>query len=174
MAKYVLLAFEEDNDADRFVLNFGRNAIFQAIDVIDDVHHGYEYVGVRAKSRVRGVYKCPTLFHNSADCKGDSFARGPKWGWMVCTKCGKPTKGWAEGDGWFTALGTNLLPVTEEAPEYRGFGVSGHYWDASKKAYIPYVSDAKPIASGLGGKAGLTYEEAIERGIVKKEQANPL
>jgi hypothetical protein len=114
------------------------------------------------------VYKCPTLFHESSECRGDTtFARGPKYGWMVCTRCGKPTRAWAEGDGWYTSLGTNMLPVTEEAGEYRGYGVPGHYWDKEKRAYVPY-GRSHPL---MGGQAGFaSKEEGIATGLIKDGQ----
>lgn len=153
MAKYVLLTFENDADADNFVEQFqggkvliptphpklegqysvvSNGALTGRGDIDGKPHDNY----------VRGVYKQPTQFHDSLKCaagKQVGFTRGTKYGWMVCTKCGKPTSGWAKGDCWYTALGRNLLPVSEIAPEYRGIGVPGHFWNPDTRKWDPYI-----------------------------------
>jgi hypothetical protein len=116
MAKYVLLAFDSDADADAFVA--------------DTMSEGYVYGGAgghlenlsEVRCTVRGVWKKPTQF---CQCVGGrkmsrSFTRGLKYGWWVCVTCHKPTIASARGDMWYSALGTNLLPISENAPEYRG------------------------------------------------------
>lgn len=117
MAKYVLLEFGDDEEADEFCQRF-----------TEDVEERAKYQRVGIYAFVRAVYKKPTKF---CECKGDmrkrAFTRGRKYGWWVCTKCGKPTAAWGRGDHWFLALGRNLLPVDDGATEYRGDGVYGRY-----------------------------------------------
>ena len=74
MAKYVLVEFDDDEDADAFA------AMVSPSDV--------------ASMRVRGVFKKPTLF---CDCPkpSEKNSRGAKWGWWLCRNpgCGKPQRG---------------------------------------------------------------------------------
>jgi len=118
MAVYVLLTFEKDEDAKVFVENTLRDGQVSSKEgdlFADDLEW--------ADATVRGVWKKPTLFctKEKPGCSSRSrgSTRGKKYGWWVCTGCGKPTKLWAQGNAWFTALGTNLLPQSETAPEYR-------------------------------------------------------
>ena len=107
MAKYLLLRFENDEDADAAILQTTTPAHLQIV----------------------AVYKAPTVF---CECASDSsvpmrkqaWGRGIKWGWWVCNFCGKPSKGsvsknmFAETDFGFNLLdpdridypGTPLLP----------------------------------------------------------------
>lgn len=99
MAVYVVLAFEDDTDAKIEV-----KELLAATDAV---------------CSVRAVYKKPTKF---CECKGNDkgWTRGTRFGWFVCARCGLPSRAWAKGDCWFTALGTNLLPVEVIAnPEWR-------------------------------------------------------
>ena len=75
MARYVLLEFDKDEDAEAF-----SGLIIQDKDT----------PGVAM--RVRGIFKKPTLFCECAD-KGDKSVRGEKWGWWLHRKCGKPKAG---------------------------------------------------------------------------------
>jgi hypothetical protein len=71
---------------------------------------------------VVGVFKRPTIFCECTLTKtGHSFTRGRKYGWWVHAKCGKPTPRWGSRDGWFSFMGTNLLPA-ELSGEYRPQG----------------------------------------------------
>lgn len=185
MAKYVLLSFDDDKDADRFVDNFELHYVFQAIDVIDNNPHGFEYVGVRAPSYVRAVFQRPTMFHDPKTCsqtRTSGWTRGVKRGWMICTLCGKPAEGWARGDGWYTALGTNQLPVSDRAPEFRGVGVPGHYWDPVKRLWIKWSdqppeafkvirgADGKPEGISVQAEPVLTKEQGEE--VIAQREGN--
>lgn len=114
MAKYVLLQFDDDAEADRFLEGVEEG----------DVGIGDGITIALLKFAVRGIWRKPTKF---CECKTDmrrgGFRRGQKYGWWVHAKCGKPSRSWGRGDHWFLALGKNLLPVTDGAPEYRGDGV---------------------------------------------------
>lgn len=114
MAVYVLLTFDKDDDAKKFVGSVleEKTAFVQEGNFCEN--------GFEVPASVRGVWKKPTLF---CECesrdKKRGFTRGKKYGWWVCVKCGKPSWRWAQGNAWFTALGTNLLPQSQVAPEYR-------------------------------------------------------
>jgi hypothetical protein len=122
MAKYVLLAFDNDEDADQFIAFTNQYKVTLI---------GPQYDATELPTALRAVYKKPTKFCEGAGCtqsgKGrPGFTRGTKYGWWVCANCKKPARPWAEGSMWYTALGLNLLPVSEEAPEYRGPGLPGY------------------------------------------------
>lgn len=124
MAKYVMLSFDKDSDADAFVAaaQSETGILWTAYqDQYDDRAGGLPHL----EAIVRAVFKKPTL---TCACvkspkQGRAFTRGKKYGWWVCKLCGKPTPGWVRGEHWFLALGRNLLPINQEAPEYRGDGV---------------------------------------------------
>jgi hypothetical protein len=71
VAKYVLLAFDNDEEADAFSGMLTTEG---------------------ASMTVRGVFKKPTQFCACTDYNGKSV-RGKKWGWWVHIKCGKPVEG---------------------------------------------------------------------------------
>jgi len=116
MAVYVLLAFDDDDQAHTLVEDMLRTPY---ADILTPSQEN------NVHATVRGVWKKPTLFCDPSDghlkSKGKfshSFSRGKKYGWWVCAQCGKPREAWARGNAWYTALGTNLLSK-EIAPEYR-------------------------------------------------------
>ena len=113
MAKYVMLEFASDADADVFV------AEVQASEGTADIRH-QDNSSSRMSFLVRGLWKKPTIFCGCTAVKRRGWTRGKKYGWWVCSQCHKPAHQWADGDAWYTALGTNLLPITSGAPEYRG------------------------------------------------------
>jgi len=119
MAKYVLLEFGDDEEAERFMEEMKAGLI----GVLQDMN-----ITKAFQPLLRAVYKKPTKFCECiGDMKSRGFTRGRKYGWWVCTKCGRPTHAWGRGDHWFLALGRNLLPVDDGATEYRGDGVYGRY-----------------------------------------------
>lgn len=126
MAYYVLLSFEDDEAAKTLV---------------EDMILGPQYAPALegGKAEVKAVFRKPTKFCDPSDGHRGSgkftFAatRGRKYGWWVCSKCGKPSKEWAKGDRWYTALGTNLLPVEviqgEPDTRPRGWEKGVAMWD---------------------------------------------
>lgn len=123
MARYVVLAFDNDDEADAFVSVCNETGIV-GVFAHEMGRHVRHFAPI-----VRAVFQKPTKF---CDCmstgkntKARGFTRGKKYGWWVCSICKKPTIGWAEGHEWFRTLGRNLLPKTPEAPEYRGDGTWG-------------------------------------------------
>lgn len=121
MARYVLLSFDNDQEADEFVAAFQRpgGAFYMGAD-------GHFHQTDEEGTFVRAMYQKPTKFCDCGTATGlpfarkSSYTRSLKYGWMVHTQCKKPTTNWASGEGWYAALGTNLLPITGRAPEWRG------------------------------------------------------
>lgn len=95
MAKFVVIRFQSDADADAYV-EFDRNSLTEVV----------------------GVYKAPTIF---CDCvpsqtgqkRAQAFAytRGTKYGWWVHTQCSKPSKPWGGSHQAIISQGVNLLPT---------------------------------------------------------------
>lgn len=93
----------------RVVVEFEDDQV--AKDFVSDIVKGYQGPSIK----VTAAYKKPTKFCDPSDGhqkgKGTrSFTRGRKYGWWVCSVCGKPTKRWATGDIWHFSMGYNLLP----------------------------------------------------------------
>lgn len=93
MAKYVLLLFDDDGAADSFV----------------NVYSVREDAFSKVLPEVVGVYKKPTVF---CDCIGsrkppDGWRKGSKYGWWICTMCGKPSEEWSKR--MLDMMGKNLL-----------------------------------------------------------------
>lgn len=101
MARYVLVEFDDDAAARKFV---------------EKVNGNYGLPEGERKFRVRAVWGKPTKF---CDCIGArkglmGFRRGEKSGWWLHTECGRPTRQWAKGNHWFSAIGRNLLPGNKD------------------------------------------------------------
>lgn len=149
MARYLLLSFQDDQEAEKFL-----TAVTNNRSVGDEkLHHvfyglpkdpadpkgGVIMNGLPTNVYVRGMWQNPTKYCECTTrerAKGFSLSR--KYKWWVHAQCGKPTRNWAQmvGDRLFKALGKNLLPVSKEAPEWRGEGVYGHNWDEGRKQWI--------------------------------------
>ena len=144
MARYVVLRIEDNKDAEALIHDIESWGYLMANVAIPKTQAGETTTEKEIAVTVRSMYAVPTLFCSCPRAKNDhGFTRGKKYGWMVHAKCGKPTKAWATGDGWFACLGTNLLPVTEDRPEYRGIGKQGHHWNGQE-----WVPDAKGEGAG--------------------------
>lgn len=91
MARYVVLYFEDNEDAEQFST----------------------YVG-----EVTALVPAPTLFCQG--CKGGKtqtgWFKGPKYGWWVCAKCGKPSRGWAQNYRAVISSAKNLLDDVQKEP----------------------------------------------------------
>lgn len=123
MAVFVMLEFKDDAEAHTFVKETLENGIWFPMTDIPGEPSGLER---NKNATVRAVWKKPTIFCDKNDGHlnmkkktEQGFTRGQKYGWWVCRVCGKPSKLWAAGNAWNTALGMNLLPQSELAPEYR-------------------------------------------------------
>lgn len=102
MARYVLVEFDDNAAAQRFVEKV--NGEYAAVDPQYNTR------------RVRAVWGKPTRF---CDCdsgtKGaNPYRRGEKSGWWLHAQCGRPSRFWALGNHWFSALGRNLLPGNDD------------------------------------------------------------
>jgi hypothetical protein len=132
VARYIVLAVDDNADAQKLVDMIEKWKYVEVVYEVPETSAGETSTTKYVDLTVRAMYAKPTLFcEMRASHSKHGFSRGKKFGWMVCAApgCGRPTKAWATGDGWFANLGTNLLPVSEERPEYRGFGMKGHHWD---------------------------------------------
>jgi hypothetical protein len=123
MATYLLLEFNDDDaahDLAKALLSGEREAL--------------ELV---SKSFPRGAYRKPTQFCRNGDLhrkKQDGWTRGKKWGWMVCSVCGRPSAEWCSGANWFAALGINLIPESARTPKHDAerTWISSQQWDDLK------------------------------------------
>lgn len=78
MARYVLVEFESNSDAERFVARTMEKELKGA---------KYKIVGFFAKPRK--YCQCPTPPEHE---RAQQTRRGSKYGWMVHTKCGRPRR----------------------------------------------------------------------------------
>jgi hypothetical protein len=111
MARLVVLSFDENEAAERFVDHMnnlmGAGALNQAAIVM-------------AYASVEGVYAQPTKFCTCTETlglksggkKGHGWAKSKKYGWWVHTApgCSKPSKKWGTNIGAIVADAYNLLP----------------------------------------------------------------
>jgi hypothetical protein len=91
MARYVLLEFSDNKEADLFTVAIGQaGGVFFSSDSGTGVG-AYGYIDP-TKVRARAVFAKPTGF---CECPtlSDNSSRGKKWGWYVCVKCKKPREG---------------------------------------------------------------------------------
>jgi|SRR6478609_6845060 len=109
MAKYVVLRFEDNDQADTFVEDMLREPDEPILTPVQEND-------VRATPV--GVYRAPTMFCARADGrhKGrvQGFTHGKKFGWWVCGQCGKPTLLWGSSHQAVIGSGVNLLPDAKE------------------------------------------------------------
>ncbi len=124
MAVHVLLSFEDDDLAKRFV---------------EKVNGAFEYIPERRQRQVLGFWKAPRKFCDCTDLtekdernlnrKGRAkkfqrgWTRGKKYGWWVCSKCRKPSKHWEPGLARYDdTIGRNLLPGAPETDPTKLYG----------------------------------------------------
>ena len=102
MAKYVVIEFDNDEDADAYI-----NEIKDAEESIMGMLSSH--YGAPQLARIVGLYKKPTIF---CECQGSrkppmGWTRGKKYGWWICTECGKPSQQWSRALP--SMMGVNLL-----------------------------------------------------------------
>lgn len=135
MAKYVLIAFDNDNEADQFVAAFGvRGSVFY-----QDLEGHFQNVEPD-KDFVRGLWKKPTLMCECPSGPKRNYVRSKQRGWYICTDCKKTHRDWAEGQHFYQSLGVNELPVSERAPEWRGQGKARHRFDEGIQNWVHVVT----------------------------------
>jgi hypothetical protein len=133
MAKYVLVAFDDDEMADDFTKALSvQGGVFY---VKSDGH-----MNNVDNAKPRGLWKKPTKFCECPPSPNRRYARSKKFGWYICVTCNFCHKGWAKGEHFFPSFGVNQLPVSEDAPEWRGTGVAGHTWDEGAKNWIHVIT----------------------------------
>lgn len=120
MAVYVVLGFDDEREAKRFV----HTSLYGTVAGIprDNAHDDPEDY---PDAKVYGVYKKPTKYCDTSDGHrgggklAAAWTRGIKYGWWVCSKCGKPSQLATKMGNWFLALGVNLLPAElHPEPQY--------------------------------------------------------
>jgi hypothetical protein len=91
MARYVLLSFENNEEADKFVqaVTHEKPFTFKA----PTPEGRYTMATAKGDVFVRGVFMQPTKFCDCLLAKDGEFGRGQKWGMFVHKKCGKPRAG---------------------------------------------------------------------------------
>lgn len=97
MARYVLLTFEDNKEADNFVEAVKEGMVFVGYG---DTHAGYRYDDLKGVS-VMGTFFKPTQFCECPKPKvrpgqippEEKSVLGEKWGLRICIKCKKPKRG---------------------------------------------------------------------------------
>lgn len=133
MARYVLIAFEDDNAAEEFV---AAAPVPGGVFIMGTDTHFKNLPEVT----IRGMWQKPTLLCECPPGPKRDYARSTKRGWYICRQCTRTHPGWARGEHLYQSFGTNLLPVSATAPEWRGSGVAGHVWDEGSKNWVHAVT----------------------------------
>lgn len=96
MARYVVLYFENNDEAEAF-------ATYSSVrDILSTIY----------APEIVALVPAPTLFCECSirgGTKGRGFFKGQKYGWWVCAKCGKPTEAWGTYYAAVVSAGNNLL-----------------------------------------------------------------
>ena len=96
MAMLVMVSFEDDEAALSFVENVQDNSLLQGAEV-------------------KALYRMPTMFHEPFEThsggrvQGNSFTKGQKYGWWVCSVCKKPSRLYWDSIFGESSFGKNLL-----------------------------------------------------------------
>jgi hypothetical protein len=109
MGKYVLLQFDDDEEAKAFI-----NEVRKAQDPETRAFCRDDW----ADFNVRAVWHKPDSWCQCGTRSG--WGKTKKLGLWVCADCKLPSRAWFRGDAWHNIMGANLLPISEGAPEYRG------------------------------------------------------
>jgi hypothetical protein len=139
MARYVLIAFDDNNAAEEFVaaLPVQGGVFFMG----SDTH--FKNVDPE-KTFVRGIWEKPTKMCECPPGPKRTYGRGKRTGWYICSDCGKTHPAWAAGDHLYQSLGVNMLPPSALAPEWRGKGVAHHRFDEGSKNWV-HVATGEPF-----------------------------
>lgn len=145
MAKWVVLAFDDDKEADNFV-----NQILKANE---SQFEGEQVLAtLPVPTFVEAVYKKPTRYCN---CVNDpsvklsgrrvrGWTKGLKFGWYVCPKCRRPAN--YQGRIWETLFRNLLTNPLEQKDETNQKGLADH--SQSSQAGSSSTGD---LGSSLGG-----------------------
>lgn len=144
MARYVLLAFDSNDEADQFI-----NATTIKGGVFFTDKEGHFHNTEPDKVKVRGLWAKPTKMCECPNTVLRSFVRGKTYGWYSCAKCKGTHPGWARGEHLYQSFGKNMLPVSADAPEWRGEGIANHTWNEGSREWIHVITgepfDAKKV-----------------------------
>lgn len=100
MAMFVVLRFEDDEEANDFISDV----------VVTGGSYSYSKEEVVPGTDAVGMFKAPTQFCYNLDGHRNhktGWTCGKKWGWWVCPGCGKPS--WNTQDGVLSFMANNLL-----------------------------------------------------------------
>lgn len=138
MAVYVLLEFDDNAQAKRFVEKVNGRWGTVAKDYLT--------------RRVIGVWYKPTKFCTCAtdgtkQARGSNpFFRAQKTGWWVHYPCGRPTRAWGQSHNhWASALGTNVLPDNDHYKP-SGWGTAPTERDNQEGRIVPLGDGQVPAA----------------------------
>lgn len=134
MAKYVVLSFKDNDDADEYV---------------QELTKSFEH---SLAAEVVGVFQQPTQFCTCQGTKGriSAWTKGLKYGWWVCKRCKKPaeaTAGPVHQMRMVVGQGTNLLEIEGDKPAEvtdKGWGVFGRdpqFTEQHDVREVPVASD---------------------------------
>jgi hypothetical protein len=110
MARYVILSFEDNEQAEAFCTR----AMSGPVAGVETYHVDPDRGGTNTvyDAEVVGLVAKPTKFcegHTGGGKHGQSYTKGSKWGWWVCITCAKPSRLWAAGYKGVLSHGRNLL-----------------------------------------------------------------
>lgn len=88
MARYVLVEFEENDDAEKFVEAINNGKVFYTTPH-RKLEGEFSVVQPNGDTTVRALFAKPTQFCQCSN-PGDRSVRGAKFGWYVHAACGKP------------------------------------------------------------------------------------
>ena len=132
MARYVVLEFEDNTEADAFVEAFKNRLVYHAVPetTLED-RANYRMVTNEKAASVVGYFMRPMIpctCPPSAKGRQIGYSRGTKYGLWVHASCGKPNRLQLEAWGRFLGLGRNLLsddPLVEGLLRIDGSTPSG-------------------------------------------------
>jgi hypothetical protein len=142
MARYVLLTFEDNSEADKFVAAIGGKSVFYATEGT------YEMIN---QVSVRAVWMKPTKF---CDCEkpGNNSVRGEKWGLYVHRACGKPKKGaWQHPRNLYSPV-----PSAAAQSEHLGVAEPANLQPGERDIYIG-VMEPRPADGVTNAPVGAPY-----------------
>lgn len=148
MARYVLLSFEDNAEAEKFVeegIGIGRVLESMTGDL-------------KMRFKILAMFAQPTQFCGgaAAGCtqtgRVRAYSRGKKYGWWVCVGCMKPAKHGPEKTARaVVSQGVNLLEGSSDddvmTPFDQGWGAYG------RKVEIPPPGEVPPVVSVNEGEA---------------------
>lgn len=143
MARYILLEFDDNGDADDFVASIQRGGAFYGAPAKEDMDDGTQVVRVGDivykdvdpnKIRTKALFAKPTNFCQCQP-RPENHVKGAKLGWYVCRKCAKAVAGVFQ-------YPRNLLDPPDMPTRARELHL-GVWEGADRKALEAYMSNRK-------------------------------